>query len=104
MPLQKNEIIPLTITGVTAEGSGVGRAAAEDGGPGFAVFVPFTAVGDVIDCRLVKLQKNFAYGRIEQLVTPSADRDEARASSCPGVRPLRRLCVAACELRGGTAV
>lgn len=83
MPLQKNEIIPLTITGVTAEGSGVGRAAAEDGGPGFAVFVPFTAVGDVIDCRLVKLQKNFAYGRIEQLVTPSADRDEARASSCP---------------------
>lgn len=83
MPLRKNEIIPLTITGVTAEGSGVGRAAPEDGGPGLAVFVPFTAVGDVIDCRIVKLQKTFAYGRVERLVTPSADRDETRAASCP---------------------
>jgi 23S rRNA (uracil1939-C5)-methyltransferase len=45
--LQKNQLIPLTITGMTAEGNGVGHA--EDG---MAVFVPFTAVGDTLTCRV----------------------------------------------------
>lgn len=83
MALQKNQIIPLTITGMTAEGSGVGRAAAEDGSAGMAVFVPFTAVGDVLDCRIVKVQKQFAYGRMERLVTPSPDRAPDVTGGCP---------------------
>ncbi len=74
MPIEKNQIIPLSITGMTAEGNGVGRAHTEDGNPGMAVFVPFTAIGDQIDCRIVKIQKQFAYGRVEAIITPSPDR------------------------------
>lgn len=81
MALTKNQIIPLTITGITAQGSGVGRAM-EDDSAGMAVFVPFTAVGDVLECRIVKVQKQLAFGRIERLVTPSSDRLNT-AGDCP---------------------
>ena len=67
--LSKNEIIPLTITGVTGEGNGVGRY------DGMAVFVPYTAVGDTISCRVQKTEKRFAYGRMLELVT-DFDTDE----------------------------
>lgn len=66
--VRKNQIIPLTITGMTAEGNGVGHFG------GLAVFVPQTAVGDVLDVRIVKVQKRLAYGIIEQIHTPSPDR------------------------------
>ena len=83
MPLEKNQVIRLEITGMTAEGSGVGRAAAEGEGPGLAVFVPFTAIGDVIDCRIVKASSGHAFGRLEALTVPSPDRDGEAAGDCP---------------------
>ena len=73
--LSKNQIIELTITGITAEGNGVGRA--EDG---MAVFVPMTAVGDIIAAKIVKVLKNYAFGIIEEIKVPSLDRVEA---DCP---------------------
>ena len=72
--LTKNQVIPLTITAMSAEGSGIGRYAPSDEERGIAVFVPFTAVGDVISCRILKVQKNLAYGKKETIITPSADR------------------------------
>ncbi|MCH5206969.1 MAG: 23S rRNA (uracil(1939)-C(5))-methyltransferase RlmD [Oscillospiraceae bacterium] len=72
--MKKNDILSLTITALTNEGSGVGRF------EGMAVFVPFTAVGDVISCRIVKALKSYAYGRVEELLTPSPDRIE---NDCP---------------------
>lgn len=80
MPLEKNQEIELAITGMSAQGSGVGRWVQEDGAPGLAVFVPFTAVGDRIRCHIVKVQKTHAFGRLSELLEPSADRlpaDEA---------------------------
>ncbi len=71
MTLQKNQIVELNITGMTAEGNGVGRT--EDG---IAVFVAKTAVGDRIRCRIAKVEKRFAYGILEELLIPSADRCE----------------------------
>ena len=73
-PVQKNQCVPLTITGMTAEGNGVGKC------DGFAVFVPQTAVGDSITAKIVKVEQHFAYGIIEELITPSADRIEP---DCP---------------------
>lgn len=70
----KNEIVRLEITALASEGSGVGRH------NGMAVFVPFTAVGDIISCRIVKELKSYAYGRIEEILTPSPDRVE---NGCP---------------------
>ena len=72
--MQKNQIITLEITALTNEGSGVGRY------EGMAVFVPFSAVGDVISCRVLKVLKSYAYGKIEQIITPSPDRVE---NTCP---------------------
>ncbi len=73
MTITKNQVYELTITGMTAEGSGVGHIT-EDGDKGLAVFVPFTAVGDRLRVRLVKVKKRFAYGIIEELLVPSPDR------------------------------
>lgn len=66
--MKKNEIVRLEITGLTQEGNGVGRF------EGMAVFVPFTAVGDVINARIVKLKKTHAYGIIDSIEKASADR------------------------------
>ena len=72
--MQKNDIIRLEITALTSEGSGIGRH------DGMAVFVPYTAVGDTISCRIVKVLKSYAYGRCEEVITPSPDRVE---NDCP---------------------
>ncbi len=66
---QKNEIYPLSITSMTAEGNGVGHLEG-----GFAVFVPNTTPGDEIKVKLVKVLKSYAFGIVEQMVIPSADR------------------------------
>lgn len=68
--MKKNDIIKLKIDGISNEGNGVGRY------EGMAVFVPFTAIGDEINCRIVKLKKTFAYGIVEDIINPSNDRIE----------------------------
>lgn len=68
--LNKNDIVNLTIEGMTHNGSGVGKI------NGFAVFVPFTAVGDEIKARILKVNKNYAFGKIEEIITPSESRIE----------------------------
>ena len=72
--VQKNEIVEMKITGMTAQGAGVGHY------QGMAVFTPLTAPGDVARVRIVKAAKNYAYGRLEELVSPSPDRMEP---DCP---------------------
>lgn len=64
----KNDIVRLEIESITGEGSGVGRY------DGMVVFVPFTAVGDLLDVRIVKAGKSYCYGRTEKIITPSPDR------------------------------
>ena len=66
--LKKNDRIPLKITGVTAEGSGVGHD------NGLAVFVANAALGDTVTAHIIKVKKNYAVARIHQIVTPSPDR------------------------------
>ncbi len=67
-PLKKNQDITLTISGITAEGSGVGHY------EGIAVFVPNTAVDDVIDCHIIKTKKNYAIGKINSILKASSMR------------------------------
>lgn len=72
--MNKNDIVELEISNLTNEGNGVGRY------DGMAVFVPLTAIGDVIHCRIVKVLKNYAYGIIDGIIKPSPDRIEP---DCP---------------------
>ncbi len=68
--MKKNEIYQAEITGMTADGNGVCKV------QGMAVFVPMTAVGDVLEVRIVKVLKHYAYGIIEKLLTPAKERTE----------------------------
>lgn len=68
--LKKNETYKTVITGMTTEGSGVGRI------DGTAVFITNTAVGDVIEAKIIKTSKNYAIGRVENILEPSPDRIE----------------------------
>lgn len=72
--MDKNEMINLSITSLSSDGSGVGHH------EGMAVFVPYTAPGDEAQVKIVKARKNCAFGRIEQLLKPSPDRI---APECP---------------------
>ena len=66
--VKKNQLIPLEIEGMTAEGNGVGHFC------GLAVFVPQSAVGDRLTVRIVKVQKNLAYGIIAENLSPAPNR------------------------------
>lgn len=66
--MDKNQIVTLEITDITSEGNGVGRS------DGMAVFIPETAIGDIIEARIVKVLKNYAYGKVEKIIKPSDDR------------------------------
>lgn len=68
MALQKNDRVPLTITALSSDGNGVGRF------DGQAVFVPFTAVGDVITAHIVKVCKSHAYGIVQEIAQPGPGR------------------------------
>lgn len=73
--MKKNDIVNIEITGLTQEGNGVGRF------ENMAIFVPFTAVGDVIDAKIVKISKTYAYGIIDSVVTSSKDRIDSDCAS-----------------------
>ena len=75
--ITKNQIAEMEITGITNEGSGVGRL------DGMAVFVPQTATGDVIKVQIVKVLKSYAYGIVKEIITPSPARIEP---DCPVFR------------------
>ncbi|MDR1892264.1 MAG: 23S rRNA (uracil(1939)-C(5))-methyltransferase RlmD [Oscillospiraceae bacterium] len=66
--ISKNQRVTLQITGMSSQGSGVGRYG------GAAVFVPQTAVGDVVRAQIVKVAKSFCYGKLLEVFTPSPDR------------------------------
>ena len=84
--LSKNDIIEkLEITDVTAEGNGVGHIETKDGRA--AVFVSGAVTGDVIGCKIVKVQKSLCYGIILEILTPSEDRADRGCdvkSTCGG--------------------
>ena len=95
MPLQKNQILTLRIERLSSDGSGVAHSA-----DGEAVFVPGTAPGDEARVRIVKDCGRYAFGILDELLTPSPDRipvDCAVAGPCGGCS-LRHLDYAA-ELR-----
>lgn len=70
--VQKNDQIDITITGYTSEGSGIGRL--NDRPDGLAIFVPGAAVGDRLRVRIVKPASHYAFGRLEEILSPSPDR------------------------------
>lgn len=74
MDYQKNEMVTVTIEDIGTEGEGIGKL------DGFTVFVKDAVVGDIVECKLIKVKKNYAYGRLEKVLTPSPFRTEPRCA------------------------
>ncbi len=87
--MNKNEIYEIEIEDMGTDGEGIGHIAETKSvdNRGIAVFVKDTVVGDVVRIKIVKAKKNYAYGRLEEIITPSPYRVEAKcakARSCGG--------------------
>lgn len=76
--MEKGQIVELTIEDMSAEGRGIGKI--YDDERGFAVFVQDTVVGDRAKVELTKVKKNYAFGRVSEMLELSQDRQE---SFCP---------------------
>ena len=75
MPLQKNQLLEVTIERLSNDGSGVAHSA-----DGEAVFVPNTAPGDKARVKIVKDCKRYAFGILDEVLVPSPDRVEVDLS------------------------
>lgn len=72
--MKKNDIYEITIEDMGNDGEGIGHIADEGCNCGITVFVKDTVVGDVAEIKLIKVKKNYAYGRLEKIIKPSPDR------------------------------
>jgi 23S rRNA (uracil1939-C5)-methyltransferase len=79
--MRKNEKYTVTIEDYTNEGFGVARV------EGFVLFVPGTVAGEQAEVLVVKVGKNFGYGKLLRVITPSPHRVEpgcALGNRCGG--------------------
>ena len=75
--MRKNELVQLQIEDMSDEGLGIGHA------DGMALFVKDTVIGDTVRAKIVKVKKNYAFARVEEVLEPSADRTDPL---CPVAR------------------
>lgn len=66
--MQKNDIVEIKITGMTDEGSGVGRY------ENIAVFVPYALMGETVRVHIIKVNKSYCVGKLIEVITPSQSR------------------------------
>ena len=77
----KNQMIQVKITDMGTEGEGIGKI------DGFTFFIKDAIIGDVVEAKVMKAKKNYAYARLEKVVTPSSFRVEPKckfARNCGG--------------------
>ena len=66
--LKKNDIIDAEIVAMSSDGNGIAKI------DNFVIFVPYSAVGDKLRLRIVKVQKSFGFGKIEEILEPALTR------------------------------
>ena len=82
MDIIKNQDYETVIEDMTMSGEGVGKI------DGYALFVKDAIPGDRIIVRVTKIKKNYGYGRLMKIISPSPDRVEplcpvsARCGGC----------------------
>lgn len=74
MSIKKNDIFTVEITDTGTEGEGIGRA------DGFTLFVKDAVIGDLVQVKVMKAKKSYAYAKLEKVITPSPFRVQPR---CP---------------------
>ncbi len=74
VPVTKNQEVEIDIENIGSNGEGIGRV------EGFAVFVEGAIAGERVQVKILKVAKNYAYGKLMHLIQRSPDRIEP---SCP---------------------
>lgn len=84
--VRKNDVITLNIHDIHRDGMGVGRytvdTADDTNKQGIAVFVEGALPGDVLKVKILKVKKNYAYGKIEEITTLSPGRLPPNGDIC----------------------
>jgi 23S rRNA (uracil1939-C5)-methyltransferase len=81
IPVEKNMDYIMTIDNMGYEGEGVGKI------EGFTVFIAGAIIGEKVKIKIVKVSKNFAFGKLLEIIEPSISRIEPVCSiykSCGG--------------------
>ena len=77
----KNQIIHTEITDIGTDGEGIGKI------DSFTFFIKDAVIGDIIEAKVMKAKKNYAYARLEKVISPSPFRVEPKcafARNCGG--------------------
>lgn len=69
-PVKKNEELTLTFDDLTREGNGVGKV------NGYPLFVPYVLPGEKAVIKVVRVNRNFGYGKLLEVKQSSPDRVE----------------------------
>ncbi|WP_173917412.1 23S rRNA (uracil(1939)-C(5))-methyltransferase RlmD [Halobacillus sp. Marseille-Q1614] len=69
-PVQKNQTIELKFEDLTHEGNGVGKV------DGYPLFVPYGLPGERAEVKVVKVKKNFGFGKLMDVIEASGERVE----------------------------
>ena len=72
MEYQKNDILTVTIEDMGTEGEGIGKV------DGFTLFVKDALIGDIVEVKIMKSKKHYAYARLEKVITPSPFRTQPK--------------------------
>jgi len=70
VPVKKNEVYKIEISGMTHEGQGVGRI------DNFTVFVDGPIKGEEVEIKIIEVKKNYAVGKLVKILKASPDRVE----------------------------
>jgi len=70
IPVQKNQYIEMEFSSLGHNGEGVGKY------QGYTLFVPGVLPGEKAKVKVIKVKKNFGYGRLMEILQPSVERVE----------------------------
>ena len=68
IPIEKNKTYKMTIDDLGTNGEGIGKV------DGFTLFVPNAVPGDLTLVKVIKIKKNYGFGRVERILKPSTNR------------------------------
>ena len=74
MDYKKNDVLTVTIEDIGTDGEGIGKV------DGFTLFVKDAVIGDTVLVKIMKAKKNYAYAKLEKVLTPSPFRVEPKCT------------------------
>ncbi|MBS4900279.1 MAG: 23S rRNA (uracil(1939)-C(5))-methyltransferase RlmD [Clostridiales bacterium] len=72
--IKKGDIVTLEISDYTGEGSGVGKINVQGTESLFPLFVSNTAIGDIVEAVVTKVNRSYAFASILKILEPASDR------------------------------